>query len=83
MWAILHGILSWIYIIYFALTRTDSERKKPGPDLFSVSKKRHGITPEDDGPTFRDFLETDPLAKHLDATEQMRRFIEWKNDQAK
>jgi hydroxyethylthiazole kinase-like sugar kinase family protein len=27
LWAILHGILSWIYVIYFALTRQDSERK--------------------------------------------------------
>jgi hypothetical protein len=24
LWAILHGILSWIYVIYFALTAEDS-----------------------------------------------------------
>ena len=23
LWAILHGILSWIYVIYFAITRKD------------------------------------------------------------
>ncbi len=22
LWAIIHGILSWLYVIYFALTRT-------------------------------------------------------------
>jgi hypothetical protein len=32
--------------------------------------------------TFRDFLDADPLATHLDSTEQMRRFVEWKNQQA-
>jgi hypothetical protein len=32
--------------------------------------------------TFRDFLDADPVAKHLDSTEQMRRFVEWKNQQA-
>jgi hypothetical protein len=26
LWAILHGILSWIYVIYFALTRQENER---------------------------------------------------------
>ena len=31
--------------------------------------------------TFRDFLNSDPHAKHLDANEQMRRFCEWKRDQ--
>jgi len=25
LWAILHGILSWIYVIYFALTRRPNE----------------------------------------------------------
>jgi len=34
-----------------------------------------------EGKSFRDFLEADPIAKHLDTTEQMRRFTEWKNDQ--
>ena len=34
-----------------------------------------------EGKSFRDFLEANPIAKHLDATEQMRRFTEWKNDQ--
>jgi hypothetical protein len=27
MWAILAGILSWFYVIYFALTRQPDERK--------------------------------------------------------
>lgn len=27
LWAILAGILSWIYVIYFALTRTPGETK--------------------------------------------------------
>jgi hypothetical protein len=27
LWAILHGFLSWIYVIYFALTRTPQELK--------------------------------------------------------
>lgn len=27
IWAILAGIFSWIYVIYFALTRTPEERK--------------------------------------------------------
>jgi hypothetical protein len=27
LWAILAGILSWIYVIYFALTRRADERK--------------------------------------------------------
>ena len=26
VFAILHGILSWFYVIYFALTRNESER---------------------------------------------------------
>lgn len=29
LWAILAGILSWIYVIYFAVTRTPEETK-PG-----------------------------------------------------
>ena len=32
--------------------------------------------------TFRDFLNADPIVRHLDATEQMRRFVKWKNQQA-
>lgn len=27
LWAILHGFLSWIYVIYFALARTPNEMK--------------------------------------------------------
>ncbi|MEM6279683.1 MAG: hypothetical protein AAF491_07825 [Verrucomicrobiota bacterium] len=27
LWAILAGILSWIYVIYFAFTRKDEEKK--------------------------------------------------------
>jgi hypothetical protein len=27
LWALLAGILSWFYVIYFALTRASSERK--------------------------------------------------------
>jgi ABC-type Fe3+-siderophore transport system permease subunit len=27
LWAILHGILSWLYVIYFALTRHTDEVK--------------------------------------------------------
>ena len=27
LWAILAGILSWLYVFYFALTRTPEERK--------------------------------------------------------
>lgn len=27
LWAILAGIFSWIYVIYFALTRKDEEKK--------------------------------------------------------
>ncbi len=26
LWAILHGLLGWFYVIYFALTRKDGER---------------------------------------------------------
>ena len=26
LWAILHGILSWFYVIYFALTRSSSDQ---------------------------------------------------------
>jgi len=29
LWAILAGFLSWLYVIYFAITRDDSERKRP------------------------------------------------------
>ena len=28
LWAILAGLLSWIYVIYFALTRKDDEVKR-------------------------------------------------------
>lgn len=27
LWAIIHGFLSWIYVIYFVLTRKKEERK--------------------------------------------------------
>lgn len=27
LWAILAGILSWLYVIYFALSRRDDEKK--------------------------------------------------------
>ena len=27
LWAILAGVLSWIYVIYFAMTRSADERK--------------------------------------------------------
>jgi hypothetical protein len=27
LWAILAGVLSWVYVIYFALTRTPQETK--------------------------------------------------------
>jgi len=27
LWAILAGVLSWVYVIYFALTRTPAETK--------------------------------------------------------
>ena len=27
LWAIIHGVLSWFYVIYFALTRCASETK--------------------------------------------------------
>jgi formiminotetrahydrofolate cyclodeaminase len=43
----------------------------------TLKKDRHK-----DEKTFRDFLDADPIAKHLDSTEQMRRFVEWKNQQA-
>ena len=26
LWMILHGILSWFYVIYFAMTRRENER---------------------------------------------------------
>jgi len=26
LWAILHGILSWLYVLYFALSRKDNEK---------------------------------------------------------
>ncbi len=28
LWAIIAGILSWLYVVYFALTRTKEERPK-------------------------------------------------------
>jgi hypothetical protein len=27
LWAILHGVLSWLYVVYFAWTRRNEERK--------------------------------------------------------
>lgn len=27
LWAVIHGILSWLYVIYFVLTRKKGERK--------------------------------------------------------
>ena len=27
LWAIIHGILSWLYVIYFVITRRRNERK--------------------------------------------------------
>lgn len=27
LWAILAGIFSWVYVIYFAITRTEAERR--------------------------------------------------------
>jgi len=80
-WAILHGILSWLYVIHFALTRTESERKKL--DLLHRIGHRRASIPKEDGLSFRDFLESDPLAKHLDSNDQMRRYAEWKHQQAK
>ena len=32
LWAILHGVLSWLYVIYFALTREQRDRAGPSPD---------------------------------------------------
>ena len=29
LWAIFHGILSWIYVIYFALTRRPDGKAQP------------------------------------------------------
>lgn len=81
LWAVLHGVLSWVYVIYFALTRTDAERK-PGEKSARAGGARRGAEHnQPDGPSFREFLEADPIAKHLDATEQMRRFADWKNRQ--
>lgn len=33
--------------------------------------------------TFAKFLDEDPLAKHLDANEQAKRFVKWKENQKK
>jgi hypothetical protein len=33
------------------------------------------------GPSFREFIEADPIAKHLDSAEQMRRFADWRERQ--
>ncbi len=30
-WAIVAGLLSWIYVVYFLLTRESSNTKTPGP----------------------------------------------------
>ncbi len=32
--------------------------------------------------SFREFLQADPLAKYVDATEQMRRYAEWKQQRS-
>lgn len=80
-WAIFHGVLSWLYVIHFALTRTESERKVVGSSRGS-SFRRETVHRES-GLSFRDFLAVDPIAKHLDSTEQMRRFTEWRHQQSK
>lgn len=36
---------------------------------------------DQDEKSFRDFLQADPLAKHCDAAEQMRRFHSWRENQ--
>jgi hypothetical protein len=46
--------------------------------LLRVAQKKDRTS---EGKSFRDFLEADPIAKHLDSTEQMRRFTEWRNEQ--
>ncbi len=33
LWAILAGLFSWLYVIYFAGTRTIDERRKPDQTL--------------------------------------------------
>ena len=73
LWAILHGFLSWIYVIYFAITRKESERKKDTKNAIRRTVSQQNAA------SFREFLEEDPIAKHMDTTEQMRRFAEWKN----
>ncbi len=55
-----------------ALTRKSGARGPSG---------RTGDTRQEDAreeKTFRDFLQSDPLAKHCDAAEQMRRYQAWK-----
>lgn len=43
LWAILHGILSWFYVLYFAFTRNDTERKRDQPPSPALrAGKRHG-----------------------------------------
>jgi hypothetical protein len=73
LWAIFHGLLSWIYVIYFALTRKELERKK------QPNQGVRGAPFQQNAANLEEFLEEDPIARHLDTTEQMRRFAEWKN----
>lgn len=81
LWAVLHGVLSWAYVIYFAITRTDAERRLTGKSTRGGGAMRAAQSKEPDGPSFREFLEADPIAKHLDAAEQMRRFADWRKRQ--
>lgn len=79
LWAILHGILSWLYVLYFAFTRAEDEKRKNASRKGSSPHEsaRPKKTSEDRG--FREFLAAEPLARHLDTDEQMRRYAEWKN----
>jgi hypothetical protein len=36
LWAIIHGILGWLYVIYFALFRSWSARNRPQPRLAAI-----------------------------------------------
>jgi hypothetical protein len=81
LWAMLHGLLSWAYVIYFALTRTEAERRLTGKSTRSGRAMRAAQSKEPAGPSFREFIEADPIAKHLDSAEQMRRFADWRERQ--
>ena len=77
LWAILHGIFSWFYVIYFGLTRRASERRlteTPKRDFEAARKEKREAEK-----SFREFLNADPLAKHLDGAERMRRYVAWKS----